>query len=129
MKRRFFSIAMVAGALALAGCRAQTLVTPEAKTNNIGLEKMKSVIIGACHGRGWVVRQEGQGHMVATYTKGPHIACVDIYYTGDSYRIVKNDKTTLVKPGGNVDNKYNQWVKNLAKDINTLVAHKVALSS
>ena len=108
----------VASTLVLASCRARAPLAPETPVEGLSTERIKKCILTGAVRKGWKTRVVSSGYIVATYTKGENVACVDIHYDARGYRITMNDATTMVMPDGMVHAKYNTWVKNLDAAIN-----------
>lgn len=118
MLRRTVVLGAAASALLVLGaCRSEKPASFETYTEGLNQALVEKCIIKGAAVRGWTTKVVEPGYIIATYTKGPHIACVDIHYDGTGYRITKNPKTNMDTKSGGVDAKFNQWVRNLNQDI------------
>jgi hypothetical protein len=123
LRRNLLMIGAVAALPVLSGCFARPELTAQgAIPAGFDTKKIETAILKGCTSRGWQAKKQEAGLIVAVYTKGRHIAAVNIRYSDKEYSITKNDQTNLVHPDGQVDNKYNQWVKNLDLSIRTQLA-------
>ncbi|MCH8686358.1 hypothetical protein [Pedomonas mirosovicensis] len=80
-------------------------------------DQVRAAIIQAASARGWVTRDEGTGHLVATLHVRKHTAVIDIKYTGSSFSITYKDSQVLRYTGTTIHRNYNKWVKLLEQDI------------
>ena len=119
MQRRklIIGVAAVASVGLLSACRTVSLAEPEGVSGGLAPEQLRNVIIKALLNRSWRVTEDEPGLIKARYIKGPHIAAVVIHYNEKGYRIEMDPATTLKRPDGMVDAKFNQWVRNIDKDI------------
>ena len=69
--------------------------------------------------RGWQMKEETPGHIVASLYVRSHVARVDITYTLDDYSITYKDSTNLkYDPTNNtIHRNYNSWITNLKNSI------------
>ena len=81
-------------------------------------DQVKSIITQTATARGWRVRDQRPGHLVATITPRSHMAAVDIIYTNKIYSIRYKESDNLLYNGANIHRNYNKWVKLLERDIN-----------
>lgn len=118
MLRRTVVLGAAASALLVLGaCRSEKPASFETYTEGLNQALVEKCIIKAAAHRHWSTKVVEPGYIVATLTKESYIACVDIHYDGTGYRITKNPKTNMDSKPGEVDVKFNQWVRNLNKDI------------
>lgn len=120
LRRSLLMLGAAAALPVISGCFARPELTAKgAVPAGFDAQKIETSILRACTSRGWESALQSPGYILAVYTKGPHIAAVDIRFTDKEYTITKNSRTNLVHPDGMVDNKYNQWVRNLDLAIRT----------
>lgn len=117
MLRRTAIVAFALGATMLTACRQQVLVVPEHSIDGVTVAEMKKCILTAVVRRGWTVVKQEPGLVKIKYVKGPHIAVLNILYSANGYKVEMDKETNLVYPKGMVDNKLNQWIRNVDKDI------------
>ena len=67
--------------------------------------------------RGWVVTEEGAGHLLATLNIRSHTVRADIKFTSSSYSITYRDSQNMKFKKGKIHGNYNKWVRNLDGDI------------
>lgn len=80
--------------------------------------QVKSILTQTATARGWRVREQAPGHLVATITPRSHMAAVDITYTNKSYSIHYKDSNNLLYNGSDIHRNYNKWIKFLENNIN-----------
>ena len=90
-----------------------------ASNPNYDLSEVTNAIQQAGISKGWQMKEETPGHMVATLYIRSHVARVDITYTLDDYSITYKDSTNLkFDPVKNtIHGRYNSWVQNLKNAI------------
>lgn len=130
--RRSIRLLLVVAAVAVAGCRAETVYNPTdiayapAATTTRALTRTdyKNAIIRAGVQRGWTFEDAGPGHLLGNLAvRGKHFATVDVYYDTDSFTINYRDSRNLnYDPATRqIHPNYNTWVNNLQQDIQTEV--------
>ncbi len=131
MSRSIAAVLLVA-ALAVAGCRAETVYNPTdiayapaaTQTRALTETDYKNAIIRAGSKRGWTFQDAGPGHLVGNLAvRGKHFATVDVFYDAKSFSIKYKDSRNLnYDPGKNqIHPNYNSWVNNLQQDIQSEV--------
>lgn len=127
MNRLAVSLLLVA-ALAVAGCRAETVYNPTdiayapaaTQTRALTQTDYKNAIIRAGTRRGWTFEDAGPGHLIGNVVvRGKHYATVDVFYDTESFTIDYKDSRNLdYDPANNqIHPNYNAWVNNLQQDI------------
>lgn len=86
-------------------------------SNTYDLEVVTKAIERAGSRRGWRMKEQTPGHIVATLLVRGHMAQVNIVYTLDEYSISYKDSKNLDYDGKTIHRFYNSWVKNLDNDI------------
>ena len=81
-------------------------------------DQVKSILTQTATARGWRVRDQAPGHLVAVITPRSHMAAVDITYTNKSYSIRYKDSSNLLYNGSDIHRNYNKWIKLLENNIN-----------
>ncbi len=109
--------------LAVVGCRTNPVynvegspITITGKHTNKDVEKS---IIRAGAGLGWSIKPVRVGHMIGTLHLREHVAVVDITYNDKVYNIKYKSSQNLKYDGTNIHSKYNGWVQNLDRAIQT----------
>lgn len=67
--------------------------------------------------RGWVIDEQGPGHLLATLNIRSHTVRADIRYNTTSYSITYKDSVNMKFKKGRIHGAYNKWVRNLEGDI------------
>ncbi len=127
MSRSIAAVLLVA-ALAVAGCRAETVYNPTdiayapaaTQTRALTQTDYKNAIIRAGTKRGWTFEDAGPGHLVGNLAvRGKHFATADVFYDTKSFSIRYKDSRNLDYNAGNnqIHPNYNSWVTNLQQDI------------
>ncbi len=114
------SAAVLLVALCL-GCRTAPVLNVEDATVPPGLAAadVHDAIVSAVPRRGWYVKLDEPGHVVARLDRRDHSATVDIAYMSTSYSITHQESTNLKFDGTHIHKNYNGWVTNLNTDIQT----------
>ena len=81
-------------------------------------DQVKSAIIRAGAGLGWVMKEAGPGKLTANLAVRKHTAQIEIPYSSKSYSINYKDSTNLDAADGQIHKNYNGWIQNLNKNIN-----------
>jgi hypothetical protein len=127
MSRSIATVLLVA-ALAVAGCRAETVYNPTdiayapaaTQTRALTETDYKNAIIRAGTKRGWTFEDAGPGHLVGNIVvRGKHFATVDVFYGTQSFTIDYKDSRNLDYNAATnqIHPNYNSWVSNLQRDI------------
>ncbi len=95
----------------------QTITSPIFSTSEVTLEKVRTAIIRGGLAKNWQVVGENGQKLTLKYVKKVHVAACDVTYDTKSYTITINPMTTLIQGPNEVHPKYNQWVRNLDKQI------------
>jgi hypothetical protein len=86
------------------------------------MDDIQNAIIRAGAGRGWQMRPDGEGHLVATLSVRSHFAAADIYFDKQRYSILYQQSENLDYDGSNIHNNYNKWIRTLQSDISNQMA-------
>lgn len=114
MKKIVFVLIMVF----LAGCtRTAPIENIRTPINGYTEAQVKGAILEACVQRGWVVTDSEQGVIKARQETNKHAAEVRITYSATGYAINYDNSTNLMASGGEIHKRYNSWVHNLNRDI------------
>ena len=82
-------------------------------------DQVKSAIIRAGAGLGWIMKEAGPGKLTANLAVRKHTAEVEIPYSTKQYSITYKGSTNLDAGGdGTIHKNYNGWIQNLNKNIN-----------
>ena len=126
MKRSIINILIISVFLILVtGCRGIVPVhnidnspVAAASGKEVSLSQVETAIKRAGIKRGWIMKQEGEGHIVGTLLVRRHVAEIDITYNTKTYNITYKDSKELKYEDGEIHPSFNSWVKNLQQDIN-----------
>lgn len=121
-------ICLVLSLIVVAGCRVAPLYTAtdvsfaSAATNTspLTLNDYKKAIIRAGANRGWSFTEEGRGHLLGSLNvRNKHFAEVDVTFDATAFSLAyKSSRNLNYNAGENaIHPNYNNWVKNLQKDI------------
>ena len=105
-------------ATSAAWCRSaaiQTIKTPVLSKATV--QEVRNAILRAALSKNWQVVEEVNQKITLKYVKKVHIAACDVAYSEKEYTITINPMTTLIQGDNEVHPKYNQWVRNLDKQI------------
>ncbi len=121
-------IVMVAATLLIAGCRSAPVynVTDAPFTvaqPSVTEADMTRAIVTGGRSLGWIMKEQGPGHILGTLHLRTHTAVVDIFYDRNQYSIVYNSSTNLDYDGTNIHSNYNGWVQNLSNAIDVQVSN------
>lgn len=89
------------------------------------LDGAKRAIVSAATGRKWIPQVVAPGQIVCTINvRGKHEVVVEVAYTASTFSIrYKSSENMNYDPATQtISPKYNQWVNNLAKDIQIFAA-------
>jgi hypothetical protein len=84
---------------------------------SLPLDRIESLIVEGGTFYKWQFQRLGEGHLVATQKAPKFSATVDIYFSQQRYRIVKNATTGLRDTGSTIHSHYNVWIRNLEQAI------------
>lgn len=96
-----------------------------ASSHKLSQSKIANVIIGAGLKRGWKMQKTSNSTILARLDLRSHVAVVDIQFSRRSYNITYNSSKNLRYNNGNIHRNYNNWIKNLEKDI-AVALHEAA---
>ena len=124
MKRRQFLLWTMAGLASLPSLSwgrsapILNLTTPLTNTSEkTTLETVRNAIVRAGQVKGWTIVDESDGKVTLKHVKGRHVAACDVTFDTKQFSIAINPMTTLLKGPDSVHPKYNQWIRNLNKQI------------
>lgn len=122
MKRTFLMVVVLA---ILAGCATsepiyniENAAIVTGSGTPLTRNKVRRAIVTAVTSKGWVVKDEDAGHMLATLNVRKHMAQVEITYNTRSYSIKYKDSQTLDYDGTKIHRNYNRWIHYMQKNIN-----------
>jgi hypothetical protein len=85
------------------------------------MQKIRSVVRVGVLGRGWTVKEPGEGIVEARLDKDKYVVIVTVAYDAKAVRITYKDSENLeyegTGPAATIKRGYNGWVKNIEKDI------------
>ncbi|WP_413111573.1 hypothetical protein [Thaumasiovibrio sp. DFM-14] len=86
--------------------------------SEMSFDKAKKLITIAAAKRKWVVSEESDGVLVGNLQVRSHFVSVEIRVQKNSYDILYRDSENMkYRPDGTIHRKYNGWVGNLNRDI------------
>lgn len=111
-------------ALLLVGCASKAIMNVENRpipqaAQQFSLDRIEQEIIAAGQARSWQMRREGPGHLVATQVRANYNASVDIRFDQRAYSITHRSSTGMREKDGTIHKRYNLWIGNLQRDIDT----------
>lgn len=122
MRKRFIAAA-VGATLLLGACQNppvnNVIDAPLGAPEGVTLDQVRQAIMFAGNKRGWQMRQDVPGKIIATHQRSGHMAVIDILYTTTTFSIVYFDSANLQYKASTdtVHPTYNRWVDFLAQDI------------
>jgi hypothetical protein len=72
--------------------------------------------------RGWNFVSVQPSQLRGTLDDGKHRAVIDVYYTQTTYSIMFNSSDNLKQSGGSIHRNYDNWIRNLERDIDAQLA-------
>jgi len=90
-----------------------------ALTHDHSLTDIKKAIIRGVMSKGWTVKEESEGKLLATLNLRKHLLVVSISYDKNNYAIAYVDSSKLLYDGKHIHRKYANWIKNIQKAINS----------
>ena len=82
------------------------------------LAEIRNDIVSAGTPLGWVFAEKAPGHLVGTLAVRMQMAIVDVKYNKKVYSIAYKDSENLDYNGKSIHPNYNDWVKDLSRNIN-----------
>jgi uncharacterized lipoprotein YajG len=129
MNRFSKSGVLLAAAIMVAGCAPMAPIqnvgdTPVTAVGSKRLTEVevRSAIVRAGTGLGWIVKDAGPGKLNATLILRTHTAEVEIPYSTSSYSITYKSSVNLQEANGKIHRNYNGWIQNLNRGINAQLA-------
>lgn len=111
-------------ALLLVGCAGKPILNVENRpiptaAQQLSLDRIEQEIISAGQARSWQMHREGPGHLVATQVREKYNASVDIRFDQRVYSITHRSSSGMREKDGTIHKRYNFWIGNLQRDIDT----------
>lgn len=109
-------------AVSLTGCSSRTMYnvhhapTPQS-AKGLSHQEMRDIIIQTVAKRHWTCSSIRYDTLRCTHTARGHSATVDIHYSPERYSITNVGSDRMNQKGDTIHRKYNQWVRNMKKDI------------
>jgi hypothetical protein len=109
----------------ITGCKARPVLNIEeapvmTSAKNVSAKQISNAIVKAGISRGWVMKPvNGKNEIIATLHVRTHMAKVSIKYTNEFYSIEYLDSSNLKYDGTNIHGRYNKWIMNLDRSIQT----------
>ncbi len=94
----------------------QTIKSP-VLSKTVTVQEVRGAILRAALSKNWQVVEETDQKITLKYVKKVHVAVCDVTYSEKEYTITINPMTTLLRGDNEVHPKYNQWIRNLDKQI------------
>lgn len=94
----------------------QTIKSP-VLSKTVTVQEVRDAILRAALSKNWQVVEETDQKITLKYVKKVHVAACDVTYSEKEYTITINPMTTLLRGANEVHPKYNQWIRNLDKQI------------
>ncbi len=94
----------------------QTIKSP-VLSKTVTVQEVRGAILRAALSKNWQVVEETDQKITLKYVKKVHVAACDVTYSEKEYTITINPMTTLLRGVNEVHPKYNQWIRNLDKQI------------
>ena len=121
-------IFLVLTALLVAGCRSAPVYNvPDSRFTStdqgVTQQDIAGAIITAGRSLGWIMKEQGPGHILGTLHLRTHTAIVDINYDRTKYSITYNSSVDLDYDGTNIHSNYNGWIQNLSNAIDVQVSN------
>ena len=89
-----------------------------APSGQLSAAQVRGAIIEALHDKGWIVREDNPGKIVADILVRTHRAGVAIDYSPTQYSISYKDSENLLYDGSEIHRNYNKWIMLLERQIN-----------
>lgn len=118
--------------LGVVGCSSWTepVLTPSTTFSQIySVADVRDAIFKACQNRNWLVTADEPGKISANLIVRSHQVQVDIPYSATGYTINYVSSVNMKAGGGEIHNKYNNWVNNLDHDIRFNLQKTMALKN
>ena len=81
-------------------------------------QHVHDAIVAGATAKGWQVRDEAPGHIVAQIFVRSHMAEVDITFDDKAYSVNYRNSSNLLYNGAQIHRNYNKWVKFMIERIN-----------
>lgn len=130
MRRRALILALVAG-VSIAGCvRTQPIynITNAPLPRSPGAaepttQQVARAIYAAGKRLGWQIHEVRPGEMTGTLRLRAHVAVVSIVHDTSKFSIRYKDSTNLLHAGDVIHRNYNNWIRNLERNIHAELAN------
>ena len=96
---------------------------------NLPTAKIESLIVANGQIHGWKFQHVNDGQLVATYMNEKFTAVVDIYFDHQHWRIQHQASSGFRDDGVTVHSHYNNWIKNLERDIDIGLTNGALISN
>jgi hypothetical protein len=122
------TIVLVLATLLVAGCRSAPVYNVSdahytTTEQGVTQEQIAGAILTAGRSLGWIMKEQGPGHILGTLHLRSHTAVVDINYDRTKYSITYNNSVDLNYDGTNIHSNYNGWIQNLSNAIDVQVSN------
>lgn len=122
------TIILLLATILVAGCRSAPVYNVSdarytSTQQGITEADIAGAIITAGHSLGWIMKEQGPGHILGTLHLRSHTAVVDINYDRTKYSITYNNSVDLNYDGTNIHSNYNGWIQNLSNAIDVQVSN------
>lgn len=84
----------------------------------VSAAQVHDAIVGALTDKGWTVREDNPGKILAEIMVRTHKADIAIDYSSTQYSITYQDSEDLLYDGSTIHRNYNKWIKLLEEQIN-----------
>ncbi|HSW16429.1 MAG TPA: hypothetical protein VLJ86_04330 [Ramlibacter sp.] len=121
-------LAALAVTVFVAGCKSAPVLdiaqapTITASGKALTRDQVRAAIVRSGATLGWLMKDEGPNMIVGTFNYGATSATVEIPYTGNTYSIKYRSSVNLDKGNGLIHKRYNTWIQDLTRGINTQIA-------
>ena len=105
----------------ITGCAGTTPIQNVSQTvigNHTTTEVQKAILAGGIN-RGWVMIPAAEGVINGKLINRDHTVEIQINYNANNYQIKYIGSTNMDAKNGKIHSKYNRWIANLNKDIQT----------
>jgi len=129
MKRKSLgTIILLLTTILVAGCRSAPVYNVSdarytSTQQGITEADIAGAILTAGRSLGWIMKEQGPGHILGTLHLRTHTAMVDINYDRTKYSITYNSSVDLNYDGTNIHSNYNGWIQNLSNAIDVQVSN------
>ena len=121
---RLRPVVVVLIGLAVLGCARTTPIynvsaaPVVAKSGEATSAEVRGAIVDALTDKGWAIKQDDPGRILAEVNVRNHRADIAIDYSATQYSITYQDSENLLHDGSMIHRNYNKWVMLLEREIN-----------